>query len=414
MTSHFFLFGGAITQERLSWVEGCLKFFFVTLNPENLLHHTRDSGEGIFVFLLTGDALYSLHEPETLRIWEIILSLPSVRLICDREELDLRGISIEGLKMKHYEQVIDHNRLGVSGQQSFWNDVAQVARQHEQPMPSTIGYLQIESPYMHRSAVSAVRCLAAALDVHAAVDLYAYLDGVHVSHSGQNPTESENIGSGLEAISEKAAKRGLQCQMIACSKYAASRGYSTWDDGKGQVVSACTIRPFRIRSLTDMIHRFRRNHIILGDNVASIHLKKDAPSLFPSDETGFAPPLSILVTSTPYGTEKALGAISLGVAAAAQGIVTRVIFIEDGVYGLAGSHQLEKGTPLFNLQEMVNLVAGSDNLQFFVFQPSLHRREVTKNPKLNAVLDIGMPELGNLIFSPSKGVQAGHQRVLFF
>jgi tRNA 2-thiouridine synthesizing protein C len=414
MTSHFFLFGGAITQERLSWVEGCLKFFFVNLNPENLLHHTRDSGEGIFVFLLTGDALYSLHEPETLRIWEIILSLPSVRIICDREELERRGISIEGLKMKHYDQVIDHNRLGVSGQQSFWNDVAQIARQHEQPMPSTIGYLQLESPYMHRSAVSAVRCLAAALDVHASVDLYAYLDGVHVSHSGQNPTESENIGSGLEAISEKAAKRGLQCQMIACSKYAASRGYSTWDDGKGQVVSACTIRPFRIRSLTEMIHRFRRNHVILGENVASIHMKKDTSPSFSSEETGLFPPLTILITSTPYGTENALGAISLGVAAAAQGIVTRVIFIEDGVYGLSGSHQLEKGAPSFNLQEIINLVAGSDNLQFFAFQPSLHLREVTKNPKLNAVLDIGMPELGNLLFSSPKGGQAGHQRVLFF
>jgi tRNA 2-thiouridine synthesizing protein C len=94
--------------------------------------------------------------------------------------------------------------------------------------------------------------------------------------------------------------------------------------------------------------------------------------------------------------------------------VTRVIFIEDGVYGLSGSHLLEKGTPSFNLQEMINLVAGSDNLQFFAFQPSLHLRGVTKNPKLNAVLDIGMPELGNLIFSSPKGVQAGHQRVLFF
>jgi tRNA 2-thiouridine synthesizing protein C len=292
--------------------------------------------------------------------------------------------------------------------------VAHFARQHEQPIPSTIGYLQLESPYMHQSAVSAVQCLSAALDVHAAVDLYAYLDGIHMSHTGQNPTESGNIGTGLEAVSEKAAKRGLQCQMIACSKYAASRGYCTWDDDKGQVVSACTIRPFKIRSLTDMVHRFGRNHIILGENVASIHTKKDAPSSFPSEEKGLRPPLVILITSTPYGTEKALGGISLGVAAAAQGIATRVIFIEDGVYGLAGTHHLEPGTPCFNLQEMVNLVAGSDNLQFFAFQPSLHQREVTKNPKLNAVLDIGMPELGNLIFSSPKGVQAGHQRVLFF
>src|SRR5208337_5684921 len=104
----------------------------------------------------------------------------------------------EGLKMKHPDQVIDHNRLGVGGQQSFWNDVAKIARQHEQPIPSTIGYLQVESPYMHRSSLYALRCMNAALEVHASAELYAYLDGVHLGHMGQHLTESENIGQGLE------------------------------------------------------------------------------------------------------------------------------------------------------------------------------------------------------------------------
>ena len=49
--------------------------------------------------------------------------------------------------------------------------------QHEQPVPSTIGYLQIESPYMNRSLLSAVQCLAAALEVQAGIEVYAYLDG---------------------------------------------------------------------------------------------------------------------------------------------------------------------------------------------------------------------------------------------
>jgi tRNA 2-thiouridine synthesizing protein C len=198
MSSHFFLLSGAITQERLSWIEESLKFYFINLNPENLLHHTKDQAEGGFSFFLTGDALYSLHDPETVRIWEIILSLPAVQIICDRQELALRGISVEGLKMKYYDQVSDHNRLGVNGQQSFWNDVVKIARQHEQPIPSTIGYLQLESSYMYRSSLSAVRCLAAALDAHASVELYAYLDGIHISHSDQNPTDADNIGGGLE------------------------------------------------------------------------------------------------------------------------------------------------------------------------------------------------------------------------
>ena len=414
MTVHFFLLGEAITQERLDWIEESLKFFFVKLNPENLLHHTRQ-GEGTFSFLLTGDALYSLIEPETMRIWDIILSLPSVMIICDRHELALRGISIEGLKMKYHDQVIDHNRLGVSGQQSFWNDVAKIARQHEQPVPSTIGYFQVESPYMNHASLFAVRCLVAALEVHASVELYAYLDGVHLSHTGQHPTERENIGKGLEEIAEKAAKRGLQCQMIACSRYATERGYSTWDDGMGQVISACTIRPFRIRNLNELIDRFGHNHTILGNNVASIKLKKEGQQAsFSPKESGRAPPLIILITRTPYGTEMASGALSFAVACAAQGILTRVIFIEDGVYTLTGNHMIADESEFFSLPEIINAVAGNDNLQFYAFQPSLHRRGMSKNPKLNAVLDIGITELGQLLFYPPKGVQAGHQRVMFF
>jgi tRNA 2-thiouridine synthesizing protein C len=414
MSSHFFLLGGAITQERLSWIEETLKFFFVKLNPENLLHHTG-SQDVVFLFLLTGDALYSLHEPETIRIWEIILSLPSVRIICDRQELDLRGISVENLKMKYQDQVIDHNRLGVNGRLSFWNDVAKIARQHEQPIPSTIGYLQTGSPYMHRSALSAVRCLSAALDVHTSVELYAYLDGIHLGHTGQHPVECENIGEELEEIAEKAAKKGLQCQMLACRRCATARGYSTWDDGKGLVVSACTIRPFRIRTMDEIVDRFERNHLILGENAASIQLKKEGvQGSFAFHDNGRSPPVTILITHTPYGTEMASGALTFAVGCAAQGILTRVIFIEDGVYALAGRHAVEGNVSFFNLQELINVIAGSDTLHFFAFQPSLHQRGLTKNPKLNAVLDIGTQELGQLFFYPPHDVQAGHQRILFF
>jgi tRNA 2-thiouridine synthesizing protein C len=414
MSSHFFLLEGAITRERLSWIEETLKFFFVKLSPGDLLHPTG-SHDVVFTFLLTGDALYSLHEPETLRIWEIILSLPSVRIICDRQELDLRGISVGGLKMKNQDQVIDHNRLGVSGQQSFWNDVVKIARQHEQPVPSTIGYFQCQSPYMHRSSLSAVHCLSAALDIHASVELYAYLDGIHLGHTGQRPAECENIGEGLEGIAEKAARKGLLCQMLACRRCATARGYSTWDDGKGQVVSACTIRPFRIRTMDEMVDRFERNHLILGDNVASFQLRKEVQQgMFSHQDNSRSPPVTILITRTPYGTEMASGALTFAVGCAAQGILTRVIFIEDGVYALSGRHTAEGDVSFFNLQELIDVIAGSNTLHFFAFQPSLHQRGLTKNPKLNAVLDIGTQELGQIFFYPPRDVQAGHQRILFF
>ncbi|MDD1702719.1 MAG: DsrE family protein [Methanoregula sp.] len=414
MTPHFFLLSGPVTQERLAWIGECMRYYFVKLNPEILLHHTRTQ-EGVFTFLLTGDALYSLRDPETARLWENVLALPSVQIICDRQELALRGISIEGLKMKIPDQVIDHNRLGINGQASFWNDVAKIARQHEQPIPSVIGYLQLDSPYMNRSSLYAVKCLAAALEVHASVELYAYLDGVHCSHIDQNPTEFENIGKTLDEIAAKAAKRGLQCQMIACSRCAAARGYSIWDDDLGQVVSDCTIKPFRIHTLNEIINRFRRNHIILGENVASIQMKKEGHgSSFSLQEAGRIPPVTILVTRTPYGSEMAFGAISFAVACAAQGILTRVILIEDGVYALTGTHTQKEDARLFNLQEVIDAVAGSANFQIFAYQPSLQHRGLVKNPKMNAVLDIGITELSQLLFTLPKGQQAGHQRLIFF
>ena len=415
MTSHFFLLSGPLSVERLSWIEESLKFFFVKLNPENLLHHTKAPRDAVFTFLLTGDALYSLQNPQTLPVWEIILSMPSVKIICDLKELELRGMSIRRLKMKNPEQVIDQNSLALNGQPSFWKDVIKYARQHEQPVPSTVGYLQMESPYMNQSSHAALQFLAAGVEAHASVDLYTYLDGIHLGHIGQNPSDCENIGSGLEDIHERVQKKGLSFQMLACGRCAAARGYSTWDDGQGVVISTCTIKPVKIRNLQEIIGQFGRNHIILAKDSASIQFKKEGqPSSFLLQEKEKSPPVTILVTCRPYGTEEAFGAVSFAVACAHEGFTTRVIFIEDGVYALMGEHKLEKGMHFFNLQEVVDAVAGSENLQFFAFQPSLNQRGVTKNKKLNAVLDIGIPELGQLLFYPPNGVSASHQRIIFF
>lgn len=414
MNPHFFLFNGSISPERLSWLEECLKYYFLKLTPEDFLHHKK-TPDGLFTFLLTGESLYSLRNPETAMIWEIILSLPSVRIICDKQELLLRGISIESLKMKHPTEITDNNRQGVNRQQSFWNDVANIACHQEQPVPDTIGYLQIRSPYMHRSANAMVQCLTAALENQSSVELYAYMDGVHVAHSQQNPTEFENIGEGLEGVAKNAAKRNLACRMIACDRSATARGYSTWETGNNQIVSACTIESFRIRNLNETIGRLQRDHIILGEDVGSIQFKKRGlPGPFSIQEENKVPPVTILVTHLPYGTGMAFGAISLGVACAAKGIPSNIIFLENGVYALSGTHQVDENSRIFNLQNVIDSVAGSENLQFFAYTPSFQQRDLMKNPRMNAVLDIGADELGKILFNPSVESQAGHQRLLFF
>jgi len=414
MTSNFFLLEGFISPERLGWIEENLKFFFVKLHPQNLLHSSRPK-DAVFTFFLTGDSLYSLQNPETVPVWEVILSMPAVKIVIDSEELHLRGISVERLRMKNPDQVIIHNSIGLNGRPSFWKDVMKSARQHEQPVPSLVGYLQLSSPYMNRSSVALLECLRAALEAHASIDMYCYLDGIHIGHQGQRPSEFENIGDGLNELSEKAAKRGLQCQMFACARCAAARGYSTWDDGAGVVISTCAIKPFRIRNINEIIEQFRRNHIILSENCASIQLKKDGMQVtFSVLDREQSPPLTILITTHPYGTETAFGGLSLAIAAAFHGIQTRVIFMEDGVYALTGVHKPEQPAPFFNLQEVIDTVSGSENLQLFSFTPSLQKRGITKNSRLTGVLDIGIPELGNLLFYSPNGVAANHQRVLFF
>ncbi|MGD0079665.1 MAG: DsrE family protein [Methanoregula sp.] len=415
MTTHFFLLSTAVSTERLSWIEECLKFFFVQLYPETLVHRGKTESP-VFTFFVTGDALYSLEDPDAQEVWSVILSLTSVKILCDRRELELRGISIEHLRMKYPDHLIDQNGLGDRGQPSFWKDVADLIRKNRPPLPDSVGWLQSESPYMHRSAWYGVRCLSAALEAGMSVELYAYLDGIHIGHIGQNPTESENIGRTIEELHEHAFRQGLQSTILGCNRCATARGYSTWDDGQGVIISTCTIRPFRIRDMNAMIDRLGQNHIVIADNAGSIQLPKKGPAISfdRAEKSGTAPPVTILVTKSPYSTEHTFGAVSFAVACAHQGILTRVIFMEDGVYALAGTHKTAPDSVPFNLQDVINAVAGSENLHFFALIPSFQKRGVTKSKTLNAVLDIGFPGLGKIFFYPPANVRVDHQRILFF
>jgi tRNA 2-thiouridine synthesizing protein C len=415
MNAHFFLLSSPVPVERLSWIEECLKFFFVQLYPETLTHRkTADSP--LFSFFLTGDALYSLEDPETLQVWNIILSFTSVRIVCDRQELDLRGIGIGPLRMKYPDQLIDTNSPGADGKTSFWKDLAKAARQSKPPLPGTAGWFQTGSPYMHRSAWHGIRFLAAALEERLSAELYAYLDGVHIGHLGQRPTDAENISEGLISLNEKATAAGLDFLALACGRCATARGYSTWDDGQGAVISTCTIKPFKIRDLNQMIERFTHPHTILSSDAGALHLLKQSASISydRAENTSKVPPVTILVTKHPYSTEIVFGAVSLAVACAHAGILTRVIFLENGIYAVTGNHLTSPGSAVYNIQDVINTVAGKENLHFFAFSPSFQKRGITKEKSLNAVLDIGYPGLGKIFFYPPGNVQAEHQRVLVF
>jgi tRNA 2-thiouridine synthesizing protein C len=268
---------------------------------------------------------------------------------------------------------------------------------------------------MHRSAWYGLRFLSAALADRLAIDLYAYLDGIHIGHTGQAPTEAENIGAGIEELGEWAARHGLPCQVIACNRNATARGYSTWDDGQGVVISTCAIKPVKIRDLNVMIDRFRQNHVILSAAAGSLQFRKGGSSSFDrAEKSSTAPPVTILITKSPYSTETVFGAVSFAVACAHAGILTRVIFMEDAVYALTGTHRAPADFSPYNLQDVINAVAGSENLHFFAFSPSFQKRGISKDKSLNAVLELGYPGLGKIFFYPPGNVQAEHQRVLVF
>ena len=415
MMSHIFLFSTTLTAERLSWIAESLKNYFVSLHPDALRQPAREENP-LFAFFITGDALYSLHEEETRQIWDVVLSLPSVWLICDRRELDLRGLSVSPLKMKFPELIMDEKETDRPGSPSFWGELIRMCRQTG-PDSKALGYLQISSPYMNRSSRNALSCLSAAARERVSPELYAYLDGIHVTHINQNPAGYTNIGAGLGDTAELARRKKLPFQMLACAESAAARGYKTLDDGKGMVVSTCTIDTCRIRSLNAIIERFRHNHCILGESAGIIDISPGSPSAgqmpWEKKKTPF-PSLVIMITRTPYGTEHTLGALAFAIASAHQGIATRVIFMEDGIYSLTGTQVPEPDDVFFNIQDVVDASGGNDNLEFYAYLPSFHNRNIQKNKKMNAVLDIGPADLTTLLFSPPKGVDAGHQRILFF
>jgi tRNA 2-thiouridine synthesizing protein C len=414
VSSHFFLCGEAVTHERLSWIGESLKYFFITMSPETLRHPTR-GGMPVFTFFLTGDALYSLFDRELLQLWEITLSLPSIRIVCDQQELLLRGLSIEPLKMKYPGLITSLPEKSDNNTRSFWGEVTATAREHA-PGAQILGYLQMKSPYMHDTCAYALRYLDAALESGCSPELYAFLDGVHVAHSGQRPSDFKNIGEGLAQLSDHAAKKNIPCTIIASARCATERGYGTWDDGKGVVISGCTLRQAKLRSLREIIERFFHQHVILGETGASIGMPGDHSAGTDSrpHKDHPPPPLVVMVTHTPYGTEMMLGALSFAIACAYRGILTRIIFIEDGVFALSGDHKVNPVDQFFNMQDLIDSAAWSEKLQLFAFQPSLHKRGITKNKKLNAVLEIGTGDLGRILFNHPHEADSGHQRIVFF
>jgi tRNA 2-thiouridine synthesizing protein C len=246
-------------------------------------------------------------------------------------------------------------------------------------------------------------------------EFYAYLDGIHVVHQNQCPTESENIAGFLELAHNTARRDGLNPLFLACSRSAKERGYSTFHGENGKIISGCTIPALKIRDLHEMVERFSHSLPILSHSSFFIRFirYRRFPDLAMTGEDN-TPPVLLFVTSYPYGTEMTFGALSFALACAHRNILTRVVFIEDGVYAVAGNHEVPEHEKSFNLQRLIKATSHMPNLEYYVYTPSLQQRGLFSGTFPDGICSISHVELARLIFSLPAGSSSDFQRGFIF
>ena len=399
----------ALTPERLSWLTELMKFYCARLHPESLQHHPLVPTPP-FTFFLSGDAAYSLIDRQCAPFWEILFRLPPFQCMFDMTALRQRGISPEPFRMKNPHQVLTRESV-VDGQPgAFWDSLLEELCQSA---PESIGVLAHASPHMHHASGTLPGLLSAAVEKNISPEFYGYLDGVHCAHRDQRTPEEEPVGELLNGIYSAAAMKGLSPQFFICDRSATKRGYSTFSDGKGRIISSCTLPPFKIRSLEEISARFRKKNQVISSSSFSIRVP--AAARIPHVDTrrqNHSPPLVVLASCSPYGSEMTAGAIAFALACAHQGILTRVVFIEDGVYTVWGRHGIVEGGPLLNLQETIEITSDSGIIEYYALIPSLKLRGVATSGSMKGIFPINAGELARLILAPPPNTESDLQRVL--
>jgi tRNA 2-thiouridine synthesizing protein C len=415
MTAHILFLSAALSTERLSVIEEMFKAR-QGARPDPAAVPAPGAPDTCRIFL-TGDAVYSLGEGELQQTWRSILSFSGVRVICDPEALGIRGYSAESLRGLYPPQTGAKIDCCENGAARFWESLAASGVPPVTEVPPRVGWLEISSPYMNASPGYGIRTLSAALDAGCATSLYAFLDGCHISHTGQRPEECANIGEALADLARRAGKKNLPFTIMVNRNCAAARGYATWDDGQGTVVSLFAVKNAHIRDLESMVQHIGRCSVLLGENAGSVSFSSAPSRGAGSGEPGELPvvPLLLFVTHPPYGTEHMYGALTLAAACAHQGIPVRVVFCEDGVYALAGEQRPLPGSDAYLATDLIGLLSLDKNIRFYALTPSIQKRGFTKNAKAGSVTEIGYAELAGLAFTPPVPGKCGdRQRILMF
>lgn len=392
MNKIIFLFLNKLNEERLEWLNVLLSNLIIK----------SDSPQFEICFFLSGESLYSLLDGRTSSIWVNLVSNPLIKLYVDQRELQIMGISIDLLKETYSSSIFltpENLNLGPN----FWEILLETIGKDQ--FDSRVGIIQNDGPYMHRTSVYSVRLMDAAINKDLNTEFYGYLDGVHLGHKGQNPAEFENISQALLDIEHKANEKKLEFLMLSCSRCGIARGYIRSHLTQELYSSDDTIPHYYFCNLNKIIAQFEKQHPIISSNSAVItsdlHQKGSQPSLI------------IFLTHNPYASEWTFGGVSFAIASASHNITTQVIFIEDGVYGLIGKHQINDNDKIFNLQDIIYATADMENLEFYAHIPSFKKRNISPSTQFNSLSLIDNRKLANIILKYNrKGLY--HKRIIFF
>jgi tRNA 2-thiouridine synthesizing protein C len=404
MTAHMLLLSTVLTQERLSWIEETLKYHYQESQVTKSGNTPAD-----FTFFLTGDALFSLGETESLNTWLSILALPQINLICDGDARSIRGISLTRLKERYLNQIHDCISDSPDDAKSFWKTL--VTQSIEGADSAHIGWLQLSSPYMFPSAGYGIQCLSAALDLDCGITLCACLDGCHIGHTSQNPRDTENIGAAVEKLGKLAAEKSLPCTLLSDKDSASARGYVSWDDGLGTFGSLCMIKPVHTRNSDVIVRHIGTIPVLLSENAGSIQCSSSGLT----DNSPQSISVVILITHSPYTTEHTYGGIALAAACAHQGIPTRVVFLEEGILALTGEHRVPAGSEMYSIPELITHLSRNENLRFSALNTTFYMRGISKHGTLAYIKDIDFSGLSSILFNcPDASGTCSRQHILFF
>jgi tRNA 2-thiouridine synthesizing protein D len=116
----------------------------------------------------------------------------------------------------------------------------------------TLTIVLTDGPYISKYAEMAYKIARAALKEYQ-VNIFLYLDAVHIPKLGQNPTLFANVGKLFKELAESGAA------VRACSRCAAARGYLSEDDG----ICPDYYSGIKITSIHDLAEMLRKSDKVI-------------------------------------------------------------------------------------------------------------------------------------------------------